>query len=573
MLAAVAGLAAAGIGAALAVAWLTDGADAPSRPAFRPASTTIADTRLEDVAADLGLRFRQGAFRFGVTNDPVAMMGGGLCWLDYDDDGWLDLFVVNSYAEGEFERWQRQGGLPRSALFRNQHGSFVDVSRGSGAAVALRGSGCAAADFDLDGDTDLYVTAAGTGALLWNDGDGTFTEGARTAGVAAFGWHTGAAVGDVNGDGWPDLFVAGYADLNSSIPEATQGFPNTYAGVRDLLYVSNGPADDGRVTFREAGIEAGVEASRFAYGLGAVFADFDRDGDLDLFVANDTNPDRLYENVPWPAGAEADPARLGFRLEERAASAGVADPFAGMGIAAADYDGDGRADLFVTNARRQPHGAYRSQPLAGNAPAYVDSRAEFSDAFAGRFTGWGVAWTDLDLDTDLDLVVANGGVPVTNLERDAEPVQVIESRAAQGFPGLFQDASAALGLRSMTPLVGRGAAAADYDNDGDVDVAINSIGGPLALLRNNAETGNWLEVAVRGFQPGTEVTAVLPDGRELRRSVLAGSSYLSSEDPRCHFGLGEATKVRELVVRLPGGEESRLTDVSANQLVVVDPGA
>jgi FG-GAP-like repeat/ASPIC and UnbV/Domain of unknown function (DUF6851) len=561
------------LAAAALVVVLTD--DDPSAHAaeprpYRPGTPELAAARLEDVAGRVGLGFRQGAFRFGVTGDPVSMMGGGLCWIDYDRDGWLDLFVVNSYTESQLDRWEKAGGTPRSALFRNVKGRFVDVSADSGADLPVRGNGCVAADFDRDGWTDLYVTTAGAGALLWNQGDGTFEEGAKAAGVDAFGWHTGAAVGDVNGDGWPDLFVAGYADLNSPVQNATQGFPGSYAGVRDLLFLSNGESDAGRVTFREVGVQAGLEAARFGYGLGAVFSDFDRDGDFDLYVANDTNPNRLYENVPWPGGARADPAGLGFRFDERAAGAGVADPNAGMGIAVADYDGDGRNDLFVTNARRQLHAVYRSQPLAAAAPSFVDTRDQFTDAFRGSFTGWGVSWADLDLDSDLDLLLANGAVPVTSLKKDAEPIQLVESRAAQGFPDGFEAASATVGLDRIPPINGRGSAAADYDNDGDVDVAVNSVGGRLVLLRNSAETGNWLEVAVKGTA-GTEVTAVLPDGRELRRELQAGSSYLSSEDPRLHFGLGEARKVRELVVRGAGGAETRVDDVAANQVVQVEP--
>ncbi|MGH2649732.1 MAG: CRTAC1 family protein [Actinomycetota bacterium] len=525
-----------------------------------------------DVARDVGLDFRHGAFRWGVTPDPAAMMGAGICWLDYDGDGWLDLFAVNSFAEAESGLWQEEGGLPRSALFHNVGGEFVDVSAGSGAALAVRGEGCVAADLDLDGQTDLYVTTAGVGALLWNEGDGTFTEGAHAAGIDASGWYAGAAVGDVNGDGWPDLFVAGYADVNNRIPDATQGFPNTYLGVRDLLYLSNGPADSGRVTFREVGVDAGLEVVSFEYGLGALFSDLDRDGDLDLYVANDTKPNRLYDNVPWPGGAEADPAGLGFRFEELAGKAGVADPNAGMGVASGDYDGDGRSDLFVTNARGQVHAAYRGQSSDLVDPAFADVRNELGVGLTGS-TGWGVSWADLDLDTDLDLVVVNGDVPVTDLSADAEAVQAFGNLTAQGTLGRFEDLGEAIGLQDLGPLLARGSAAADYDNDGDLDIAINSIGGNLVLLENTGAVGSWLEVGLDGFHPGAVVTAVLPDGRELVREVRAGSSYLSSEDPRCHFGLGAAGKVNKLIVQWPGGQETIITDVEADQILQVEaPG-
>ena len=524
---------------------------------------------LTDVAEAVGLDFRQGAFRWEVTPDPAAMLGGGVCWLDYDDDGWLDLFAVNSYAEREVSRWKDAGGLPRTALFHNVEGEFTDVSADSGADLPIRGNGCVAADLDLDGHTDLYVTTMGQNVLLWNDGDGTFTEGARPAGVDVYGWQSGAAVGDVNGDGLPDLLVAGYADLNGPRPEATQGFPQTYIGVRDRLYLNEGDAESGHASFREVGETAGLEVANFAYGLGVLLSDLDRDGDLDVYLANDTNPNRLYENVAWPGGAAADPAGLGFRFEERAGAAGVADPNAGMGVAGADYDADGRADLFVTNAREQVHGVFRSKPPDENDPSYDDVRAELGVELGGS-TGWGVSWADLDLDTDLDLVVVNGDIPVTAIPADRELVQAFGNLTAQGRAGRFEELGGEIGLDEVGPLLARGSAAADYDNDGDLDVAVGSVGGRLVLLRNKQAGGTWLEVALVGFHPGAEVTAVLPDGRKLRREVQAGSSYLSSEDPRVHFGLGGASEVRELVVRWPGGEETRLSDVAANRLVEVE---
>ncbi len=536
----------------------------------RTGTPTPYVVQFTDVAAEVGLEFQHGAFRWNVSPDPGAMLGAGVCWLDYDGDGWLDLYAVNSYANAEAARWRDEGGLPRNALFHNVEGTFVDVSTGSGADLAVRGNGCVAADFDLDGHTDLYVTTDGAGALLWNEGDGTFTEGANAAGVEGFGWHEAAAVGDVNGDGLPDLFVSGYVDLNNPIEGATLGFPNTYLGVRDLLFLNQGPAEEGRATFREVGADAGLEVVGFEYGLGAVFSDLDRDGDLDLYVANDTKPNRLYDNVPWPGGTEADPAGIGFRFEELAAKAGVADPNAGMGIADGDFDGDGLPDLFVTNARGQVHAAYHGQVSEVVDPSFADVRGELGPSLTGS-TGWGVSWGDLDLDTDLDLVIVNGDVPVTDIGADAQPVQVFGNLTAQGTVGRFEDLGNVVGMRDLGPLLARGSAAADYDNDGDLDVAINSIGGHLVLLESSGAAGNWLEVGLDAFAPGTLITAVLPDGRELVREAFAGSSYLSSEDPRSHFGLGTAGSVSELVVRWPNGQETVIQDVAANQILTVEP--
>lgn len=527
---------------------------------------------LVDVAKQVGLEFRHGAFRWGTAPDPAPMMGGGLCWIDYDDDGWLDLFVVNSFVQIEVTRWQESGGLPTSALFRNASGEFTDVSIEAGAALPVRGIGCVAADLDLDGHVDVYITTDGVNQLLWNAGDGTFVEGAQDAGVAASGWHSGAAVGDLNGDGWPDLVVAGYADPNYPNPDATEGFPDTVLGVRDLLFLSSGESSDGRVTFREVGRDVGLEGRTerggFEYGLGTMVVDLDRDGDLDVYIANDTNPDRLYRNVPWPGGLAADPLGIGFRLEEVSAAVGVNDDKAAMGVAAGDYDADGRTDLFVTNVRDQGHGVYRSAHSGEAALEYVEASTEFGRAIDAH-TGWGVSWADLDLDTDLDLVLVNGDVPLTDLIEDAGPVQAFENRADRGAG--FEEASSALGLGAVGLLHGRGTAAADYDNDGDLDVAINSIAGPLVLLENRGVIGNWLEVGLDGFHPGAMVSVVLPSGAVLVRDVLAGSSYVSSEDPRAHFGLGAATIVSELIITWPGGGQTRLTDVDTNQLLEVGP--
>lgn len=534
----------------------------------RPTTPAMSTVRLDDVAAEVGLDFRHGAFRFGTDPDPAAMMGGGLCWIDYDRDGWLDLFVTNTWSNGQWGEWRRQGALPRSQLFRNDVGQFVDVTDETSTGLETRGNGCVAADLDLDGWTDLYVTTDRENVLLWNDeGDG-FVADEDASGVDEFGWHSGAAVGDVDGNGWPDLFVAGYADVNRPVTGTSKGFPNTFEPEPDLLYLNDGPADDGsqgdaRVLFREVAVDVGIEPDGPDYGLGVVLSDLDLDGDLDVYVANDTTPNDLYENVGEPGGD-------GLRFEERGLQAGVGDDGAGMGVASGDASGDGRSDLVVTNQLKERHGVWWNT-TEDSGLSFDDARSSMGQPELGLgFTGWGTVWADIDLDTDLDLFFAHGAIPVRDLDNDREPPVLLENRTADGGAGSFDDASTAVGIADAGPYLARGAAGADYDNDGDVDLAVGTIGGDLVLLRNTGGGGNWLEVAMPTPAPGAQVTVVLADGTELRREIMAGSSYLSSEDPRAHFGLGTADGVVRVRVSWPDGSVTERDGVEVNQIVQVE---
>ncbi|MGZ4335058.1 MAG: ASPIC/UnbV domain-containing protein, partial [Gaiellaceae bacterium] len=327
-------------------------------------------------------------------------------------------------------------------------------------------------------------------------------------------------------------------------------FPTNVAGVRDLLFLNEG----GR-RFREVGEQAGLEAASFRHGLGAEFVDVNHDGRPDLYVANDEDPNDLYVNVPWPGGVKADPAGLGFRFEERGAAAGVADPFAGMGIAS-DLSADGRIGLFVTNSRGEPSAAYGQRP---SSSTFANARRAFDPALGTAFAGWGASWVDLANSGRPDLVLAAGAIPVTSLAADAEQVRVL----APDGPG-FGSARGALG---PLPLNGRGVAAADAGNDGRMDVAINPIGGKLVLLRPTGPVGHWVDVSLSRFVPGAIASATLPDGRTLVRTVQAGSSYLSSEDPRVHFGLGSA-QTAVVHVRYPWGATTAAS-VRADRIVHV----
>jgi Na+-translocating ferredoxin:NAD+ oxidoreductase RnfD subunit len=542
--------------------WALPSSAQPVEAAPAPVSSALRGVRLTNVAPAVGLDFRQDSFRYGISSDSTAMMGGGVCWLDYNGDGWQDLFAVNSYSSSDMAQFEAHGGLPRTQLFENVHGHFRNVTASAHAGLQVQGDGCAAADLNGDGRPDLIVTTTNGIKLLWNNGNGTFTEGADAAGMTASGWYTGVAVADVNGDGRPDVFVAGYARPYEPVPNSLAGFPTNLVGVRDLLYLNEGNGPNGHARFREVGVQAGLESSHFSHGLGATFLDINGDGRPDLYVANDEDPNQLYVNVPWPGGAKADPAGLGFRFENRAAASGVADPYAGMGVAV-DGAAGGPLDLFVTNSRREPSAAFART----TASSFSNARPDFDPALGTDFAGWGDSFVDLRNSGSPDLVLATGGIPVTSLRKDAGRVRVIAplSGGQVGRYGVARGVVPA-GLR----VNGRGLAAADVDNDGRMEVAVNSIGGKLLLLKAAGPIGRWLDVKLSRFIPGAVVTVTPASGRALAQEVRAGSSYLSSEDQRVHFGLGSSGRfARSVVVRYPWGAQTVLRDVRTDRILEV----
>ncbi len=521
----------------------------PTPPPLSPTpQPTPAIPTLRNVAAEAGLNFQHGAFKESIAEDPAAMMGGGLCWLDFDNNGWLDLYVVNSHALHEVELWESMGGLPRNALFRNRgDGTFEDVSAGSGADLALRGNGCIAGDINQDGRVDIYITADGPNRLLLNQGNNAFIEAAEQFGIAAPEWSSAAAMGDYDGDGLVDLYVASYIDLEKTVPEPIGLFPQDYLGLSDHLYRNKG---DG--TFEDVAQQAGlIHQER---GLGAIFTDVDLDGDLDLYVANDGHPNRLYVNNGNGA------------FMENSQQMGIDDRGSGMGVSSGDYNGDGWFDLVVTNFDREYNALYKNQAMTnGNLEFEYSTFRMGLQGFGQNQTGWGVSWFDLDLDSHLDLMTAQGKVPVTDLQADREMLRFYHNRG----DSTFRDYSRLVGAEDIGPLLARGMAAADYDNDGDMDVAIVTIGGPLVLLQNNGANGNWLTVALDNFAPGARLSATLPDGRTLARELRCGSSYLASEDPRFHLGLGQAQQVARLELVLPNGRRLEFNNLPANQIFQV----
>ena len=518
-----------------------------------------------DVTDEAGLRFRHTSGAVGQKYMPETLGAGGV-WLDVDDDGWQDIVLVNSTT------WPGQSTSGTHAmLYRNNgDGTFDDISSGSGVDIPLYGLGGAAGDFDNDGRTDLYLTALGQNRLLRGQGDGTFVDVTDTSGTGDPGFSTSALWFDYDNDGYLDLFVTNYVewtpeiDLYCTLDGETKSYctPESYQGQSSTLYRNLGNG-----TFENVSMPAGV-SNPSAKALSASMFDVDSDGWMDLFVTNDTQPNQLFRNQG--DGTFEDIAVVsGVAFSE----AGIAR--AGMGVDAADYDGSGHPSLIIGNFSNEMMALYHNE---GNG-LFIDEapRSELGRATLLTLT-FGCFFFDYDLDGWLDVFAANGHV--------ADDVEQVQSRVTHAQrPQLFHNAGRGrfeeiveqAGNALQQPMVARGAAYADFDNDGDLDILITSNGGAPRLLRNDGgNTNNLLRVKTVGTESNRDGIGarveVTTGGQRRWQMVKTGSSYASQSEVPLTFGLGDQMSVELMRVVWPSGQVDEVTGIAANEFLVVEEG-
>ncbi len=532
-----------------------------------PAEANGPAPAFRDVAALAGIRDpyfsgARGQFRL------VETMGSGIGLIDYDADGLLDLFV----AQGCPIPLDPARKGPTARLYRNVgDGTFRDVTEAAGVAFPGYGEGVAVGDYDGDGRDDIYVAAFGEGALYRNKGDGTFEDATRRAGVGGSGWPASCAFADLDRDGDLDLYVSHY--LRGTVDEegnptvscnalpGTLGYcpPLAFPPEPDALYRNNGNG-----TFTEVGKESGI-TDPAGNGLGVVIGDWDEDGLIDIYVANDQTPNSLFRN------------RGNLKFEDTAVTWGLAyneagKLRAGMGLASGDYDGDGRVDLFVTNFYGEASTLYRNVSpgmfTVETSPArlLVPTRSKL---------GFGTGFLDYDNDGHLDLFITNGHV------NDVRPIGIPYAMTPQLFRnngrGEFADVSARAGEYFQREGLGRAVAFGDLDNDGDTDLVIGHIDrAPAVLLNETPGQGGFVRLTLRGPGPGRDATGarVIAEvgGRKIVRMVTSGSSYLSSSDRRILIGLGDAAKIDRLTIRWPSGKSQTTENIDAGTSWVIDEG-
>jgi hypothetical protein len=524
----------------------------------------------DDVTERSGIRFHADASRTS-RKYLIEAMVGGVAMLDYDGDGFQDLYFVNGAA---LRDPMPSGAKPDKTdprfwnrlYHNNRDGTFTDVTEKAGVQGEGYGMGVAVGDFDNDGRQDLYVTNYGRNILYHNNGDGTFSDVTDAGGVAGGGWSAGAMFIDYDRDGRLDLVVSRYLtwDFSKDIfcGEAKPGFraychPDQFPPIAHLLYHNEGGGK-----FRDVSQESGF-AAHPGKGLGLAMNDYDRDGWPDIFIANDSALQQLFHNL-----------RNG-KFEEVGLQAGVAydedgHTFAGMGTDFADYDNDGWPDIFVNSLANQKYALFHN--LKGLF-SYVSSPAGLSPASYSH-SGWGAHFADFDNDGWKDLFIGQSHV-MDNIELTQPYLHYLEPPLLlRNVKGRFEDVSAASGAIFKRPMAARGVAFGDLNNDGSIDVAINCLDGPAVIAVNRGSTNHWLTVDTEGTRGnrdgiGAMLHAVSDTGQEQYAMVSTAGSYLSASDKRVHFGLGSAQRVRRLEISWPSGTVQSLQNIAADQILHV----
>ena len=506
-------------------------------------------------------------------------MGAGVALFDYDNDGDLDVFLLQGGALAS-EAAAARSKAPTSRLFRNdlvvgadgrRTLRFTDVTEAAGVGLRGYGMGAAVGDYDNDGYQDLLVTSFGSLTLFHNNGNGTFADVTKQAGLSDAGWSTSAAFFDYDRDGALDLFVAHYVDFTTAAnkqcndPAGARDYcsPRAYRAVPARLF-----RNDGRGRFVDASAAAGITKA-YGAGLGVAVGDYNGDGWLDVYVANDGTPNQLWINRH--DGTFADDGLL-----SGAALNTTGTPEGSMGIASGDFDLDGDEDLFVTNIVRETSVLYVNDGR-GN---FDDARARSGlGALTAAFTGFGTDWIDYDNDGWPDLFVANGAVNIVEaLRGQPSPYRMRNQLFRNTGARRFEETSAAAGPAFARAEIGRGAAFGDVDNDGAVDIVVTNNNGPVRLLLNRAGAANhWLQIRLdqprsNRFAIGSWVGVERAGRPTLWRRVRTDGSYLSASDVRLHLGLGSSADVAGVVVQWPDGERERWTAVKGDRLVTLRRG-
>jgi enediyne biosynthesis protein E4 len=496
--------------------------------------------------------------------------GAGCAFLDYDNDGWMDIYLVNS---GKCDFFTPQSPL-RNALYKNNRdGTFTDVTEKAGVAAGGYGQGAAVGDYDGDGFPDIYVTQYGRSILYHNNGDGTFTDVTEKAGVAAPGWSSSAVWFDYDNDGRLDLFVGRFVDFSKELNKPCgihedgrihYCIPKVYSPMPSWLFHNNG---DG--TFTDVSKESGIARS-LGKVWGVVATDINNDGLMDLFVANDTVQNFLFANRGNGKFQEiGEPAGIAYSAEGRTRS--------GMGLDSADYDQDGFMDLFVANLDREMYSLYRNN----HDSTFDDEAGGTGIATATRLmSGWGLKFFDFDNDGNLDLLLANGN-PDDLIEQIHSQVKYEEPPLLfRGTGKGFQNISAQSGPIFSQPLSARGMAVGDFNNDGAVDVLISVNNGAPVLLQNNIGAQNhWLGFKLVGRKSNIDAVGarITYQAQDLKRSRMkvGGGSYLSDHDPRIVVGIGKRTKIDWLEIKwpMPSGATERFTNLPIDRYITIVEGA